>query len=75
MQLFTIHATIPFLIDLQVISGFTISKYAVINIFVHIPLYILIFLFQDDIVLKVGILPNLWIVKVLNVSIIYLDLI
>lgn len=63
MYSFTIHATIPFLIDLQVISSFIISKYAVINIFICAPLYILVFLFQEGKVLKVGIVPNLWIVK------------
>lgn len=62
MYSFTIHATIPFLIDLQVISSFTISKYVVINILVHTPIYIPVFLFQEGKVLKVGIVPNLWIV-------------
>lgn len=63
MYSFTIHATIPFLIDLQVISSFTISKCAVINILVRTPLYIPVFLFQEGKVLKVGIVPNLWIVN------------
>lgn len=72
---FTANATIPLLIRLRYISGFAILKYVVINIPVHTPLYILIFLFLDDRVLKVEILPNLWIVKLLSVSIIDSDLI
>lgn len=69
---FTTNATILLLIYPHLIAGFAISKYVVINIPVYTPLYIVIFLFLDNRVLEI--LPNLWIVKVLGVPMIYLDL-
>ena len=46
-----------------------------INILIYTSLYVQMFSFLGNRVLKVGILLSLWVVKVLNVSITYVKLI